>query len=299
MVQDVARLVESMDRMRVETIVNLDGTSYRELQANLDRYDQRYPGRFATFAHLPYEAVLSDPSRGTHYVQAATRLGARGIKVWKDLGLSVRDATGMRVPICDRRLHGAWEAAAEAGVPVLIHPSEPRPFFDAPDRLNERVEELREHHRLQLHRGNGPSWNQLLDEFEALVESAPDTTFIAAHLANCGDDLDTCDDLFARHPNLFMDISARLAELGRQPRRARAFLLRHRHRVLFGTDNFPPTSQELRVWVRALETEDEYFPYTSGRPIQGRWMIYGLGLDNDVLADIYHRNARRLLSTPT
>ena len=46
-------------------------------------------------------------------------------------------------------------------------------------------------------------------------------------------------------------------------------------------------------YFRWFETEDEYFPYAQ-YPLQGRWMIYGLGLPDDVLEKVYHRNAEEM-----
>ncbi len=92
------------------------------------------------------------------------------------------------------------------------------------------------------------------------------------------------------------DISARVAELGRQPYSARRLFERHPDRILFGLDGFPPAPEMYRPYFRFLETADEHFPYSS-RAIggQGRWNIYGIDLPDDVLRSVYHGNAYRLL----
>src|ERR1700733_970643 len=51
-VEDVGKLVALMDEWNVQTIVNLDGYWGDTLEANLDRYDRAYPGRFATFCRI-------------------------------------------------------------------------------------------------------------------------------------------------------------------------------------------------------------------------------------------------------
>lgn len=94
-----------------------------------------------------------------------------------------------------------------------------------------------------------------------------------------------------RYPNLFVDLSARIGELGRQPYTARWFLTQYADRVLFGTD-MTPSAKIYRIYYRCLETADEYFEYGGG---QGRYRIYGLDLPNDVLCQIYHENACRLI----
>jgi predicted TIM-barrel fold metal-dependent hydrolase len=98
-----------------------------------------------------------------------------------------------------------------------------------------------------------------------------------------------------KYPNMYIDIDARISELGRQPYATRKFFLKYPDRVMFGTDT-PPKRDAYRVYYRFLETEDEYFDYSTARvPPQGRWRIYGLGLQEQVLRKVYHENAERVL----
>jgi len=96
-------------------------------------------------------------------------------------------------------------------------------------------------------------------------------------------------------PNVHVDPSARMAELGRQPYTARAFFLRWQDRILFGSDAAPSLAA-WRRWWRFLETWDEDFPYDpDGPPGQGRWNVCGLGLPDGVLRKVYRDNARRVV----
>jgi predicted TIM-barrel fold metal-dependent hydrolase len=108
------------------------------------------------------------------------------------------------------------------------------------------------------------------------------------------------------HPNMHVEIAARIGELGRQPRNARHFIDQFQDRVLFGTDAIPggnDTPQQVfgnelyEIYFRFLETEDEYFDYAPAPvPPQGRWRISGLGLPEQILRKIYSGNAERLLN---
>jgi predicted TIM-barrel fold metal-dependent hydrolase len=104
--------------------------------------------------------------------------------------------------------------------------------------------------------------------------------------------------LLDRCPNLYVDPSARIGELGRQPYSARRFCIDYADRILFGTDA-GPSLDAYRRYYRFFETDDEYFNYGGGPvPGQGRWHIYGLYLPDDVLEKIYYRNAERVLGAP-
>ncbi|MFZ4519925.1 MAG: amidohydrolase family protein [Microthrixaceae bacterium] len=295
---DVGRAIDMMDRANVRTVVNLDGRWGAELAANLDRYDRPHPGRFATFCHVDW-AEFTRTGRCEPLVRMLREggdAGAVGLKVWKDLGFSVRDPGGELVLPDDPRLGDLWDAAGELQLPVLMHTGDPAAFFRPVDRHNERIEELTRWPGLRRH-GRPPALGRLLDAFESVVERHPDTTFIGAHVANRAEDLAAVGALLDRCPNLVVDLSARASELGRQPRAARELILAHPDRVLFGTDVFPLRSEEWAVYFRLLETEDEHFAYSASEvPVQGRWRISGLGLPPEVLEAVYRTNARRVIT---
>ena len=301
MIDDVDELVGRMDRLNVELVVNLDGRWGAELEANLDRYDRAHPGRFATFGHVDWSLLATadgdDGSVLVDQVEAAVAAGAKGLKIWKDLGLGVRDVDGELVRPDDDRVIEVVQAAGRAGIPVLVHCADPKAFFEPLDRTNERIEELAAHPDWWFGADGLPTFDELLAAFERLVAACPDATIIGAHVGNCAEDLSLVGRMLNRHDNYLIDLGARMAELGRQPRAARRLMLEHGDRILFGTDAFPLTDQQLRLWFRFLETDDECFDYAPERevPPQGRWTVSALDLPDDVLARIYHANARRVL----
>jgi predicted TIM-barrel fold metal-dependent hydrolase len=294
MVEDVGALLALMDSLDLDAIVNLDGRWGTELEANLDRYDRVHPGRFLTFCHVDW----GEPDRLVASLEASAAAGARGLKVWKDLGLGVRDAAGQLLLPDDPRIADVWAAAGELGLPVLIHTADPLAFWAPVDAQNERLEELARHPEWSFHGPEFPSFERLLEAFEAVVAAHPGTTFIGAHVACCAEDLAWVGRMLDAYPNLHLDFSARIAELGRQPRAARRLFIEHPDRVLFGTDVFPPARAAYETYFRFLETADEHFAY-SPDPANpwpsGRWRISALDLPAATLPAIYRGNAARLL----
>jgi predicted TIM-barrel fold metal-dependent hydrolase len=104
---------------------------------------------------------------------------------------------------------------------------------------------------------------------------------------------------------MYVELGARIGELGRQPRMSGKFFEKYQDRILFGTDAVPhgtDTPQQIfndqlyEIYYRFLETEDEYFDYAPAAvPPQGRWRIYGLGLPDGILKKVYYENAAQLL----
>ncbi len=299
---DVGALVEAMDTAGVATIVNLDGQWGEELESNLARYDQAYPGRFVTFARVDW-SLCSRPGwereLAAQFADAVDR-GARGLKVWKNLGLHLRDERGRLLSIDDERLAPLWHIAADAGIPVLAHVGDPVAFFTPLDRHNERIEELTARPDWHFPPDRFPALSTIIEALESTVTSHPDTTFIGAHVGCLAEDLDRVEALLERADNYYVDIAARIAELGRQPRRTAAMIARFPDRVMLGTDCSPPRPGDYRRYVRFLETQDESFPYSDEPvPPSGRWAIHGLGLAREVAARVEGDTARHLLGLPT
>lgn len=176
----------------------------------------------------------------------------------------------------------------------MIHTADPGAFFTPLDTKNERWHELNDNPNWLFHGKDYPARAELHAQRLRVIARHPGTTFLCAHLANDGEDLATVEGWLDRHPNLYVDIDARISELGRQPYSARRFLTKYQDRVLFGTDT-TPNRDAYRMYFRFLETDDEYFDPAGGHHRQGLWMIYGVFLPDEVLAKLYNGNARKLL----
>jgi predicted TIM-barrel fold metal-dependent hydrolase len=268
----------------------------------------KYKDRFVIFANIDWQGSgkADDPAswdcqRPDFARRIAARLaadkerGASGVKIFKEFGLGNKNPDGTLVRIDDERWDGIWRACGELGLPVLIHTADPAAFFEPIDERNERWEELHRRPDWSFYEPQFPKRQELLKALLRVIERHPKTTFIGAHVASDAEDLAELGRWLDKHPNLYLDIASRIAELGRQPFTARKFLIRYQDRVLFGTDG-PWPEERVRLYWRFLETEDEYFPYSEKPfPPQGLWNIYGVNLPDEVLRKIYHENAARLV----
>jgi predicted TIM-barrel fold metal-dependent hydrolase len=288
-----AQIVAEMDALNLRTLVNLSGRSGAELRAAVQNMDKRHPQRFITFANINFEGI-DDPGYGARaaaQLEQDVRSGAQGLKIFKNLGMEVRDRSGRRVPTDDARLDPVWRKAAELRIPVLIHTGDPAPFWQPHDKNNERWLELKEVPNRIRPPEKYPPFDSIMAEQHRLFARHPNTIFINAHLGWYGHDLGKLGELLDRYPNMYTEIGAVLAELGRQPRNARAFLTKYQDRVLFGKDLYRP--EEYHTYFRVLETADEYFDYYRRR--HAFWKMYGLDLPADVLKKLYYKNALRII----
>ncbi len=296
--QDPKQVIEIMDACGIEHVVNITMKVGEEALAMIERYRLVDAARFSTIGWMDWTGV-EGPDFNDFISVSLVRLerlverGAVGFKFWKDLGLSVRDASGELLHVDDERLAPIFDKAGELGIPVMVHIGDPEAFFLPIDANNERFEELAAHPDWGFC-GSQFSKHDLLEQRDRVFRRHPKTTFVAAHVAENGEDLQRVSAMLDANPNVVIDISARASELGRQPYSARKFFLRFADRILFGADLVPDVGM-YRLYYRFLETADEYFEYPTHASGQGRWNIYGLDLPEDVLRKVYRDNALRLL----
>ncbi|MDB3937423.1 amidohydrolase [Flavobacteriaceae bacterium] len=303
-VMDFTNLIAEMDSLNMGYMINLSGSGFATFAGNQNLMDislteslenikkQGVSNRFGVFVNIDFNKI-NDPDFGTNNVEIikdAVKQGVIGLKVYKNLGLNLKDNSGERVKVDDKRLNPIWEICGELNIPVLIHSGEPSPFFDPIDKHNERWLHARQKPQSFRNSDEYPSFDEVMQEQYNMFKNNPNTIFINAHLGWYGNDLNKMSAQLDDLPNVYTEIGAVIAELGRQPIRARKFFVEHQDRVLFGKDTYKKS--EFDVYFRILETSDEYFDYYRKR--HAHWKMYGLNLPDSILKKLYYKNARKL-----
>jgi predicted TIM-barrel fold metal-dependent hydrolase len=280
-------------------------------------------GDVTVFCNPDFREVKKGPGYGVRLaksVAAAYKAGARGVKIFKNLGLGVVDAKGQLIPVDDPGLDPMFAMAGKLHMPIAIHTGDPKAFWEPPTPENERYDELSVHPRWSFYQ-HPFSWEQLYAQFERRVARSPNTIFIGVHFGNDPEDPARVAQMLDKHKNMYVDLAARVPEIGRvnkthDPVRMRAFFEKYQDRILWGTDTWvgnepdalmfgssgatPPTAADERQFFdgcyRWLETNDKDIPTPT--PIQGRWNIDGIGLPREILEKVYWKNAAKLLHVP-
>ena len=329
--------MEMLDRAGVCAVANLDaGRVEGTLPAWLE-VQKSYPGRivlFPKFTRKDFEGI-QDPGFFDGLVrelQRAADRGARGVKIWKDLGMIIRDESGRLLRIDDPRLDPFWTKCGKLGLVVFIHSADPREYWYplTPNSLHygARTEED------QYYKIPGmPSWEELIAQRDAVVAKHPRTIFIGAHFASMTLDLAGLAERLDRYPNLQVECGARLRMLGRlNPKAVRDFFTKYQDRILFGTDVGgllagrkcktryfleygiddpvwnridPKDSAAVRRWQdRQVVAYSRYFEYFETDRIDliepggfgAEWLrLAGVKLPPGILEKLYHANAERLI----
>ncbi len=291
--QDLSQLIRDMDEMNMGIMINLSGGSGENLKGAIENVRDHYPNRFGVFANVDFSSVGSPGwgEKAAAQLETDVKNGAKGLKIYKSLGLRDKDIQGQRIPIDDPRLDPVWGKCGELGIPVLIHAADPKPFWDPMDSNNERWLELKTRPGRKRSDTDPAPWEQIIEEQHNMFRKHKNTTFINAHMGWYANDLETLGALLDEIPNMYVEIAAVIAELGRQPRFAKQFFIKYQDRILFGKDSWVP--DEFPTYFRVLETADEYFPYH--KKYHAFWAMYGLDLPDEVLKKVYYKNALKIV----
>lgn len=293
---DLSELIEDMDDLNMAVMVNLSGRgrgSEEHLRGALENVKENFPNRFIVFTNIDFSNI-DDPDwteKTVAQIENDVKMGAKGLKIYKSLGMHNQDSKGNRIQIDDPRIGPVWDKCGELGIPVLIHSADPKPFWSPMDNQNERWLELKLRPNRKRSDTDPAPWQTIIDEQHNVIRKHKNTNFINAHLGWYANDLARLGELLDEMPNMYTEIGAVIAELGRQPRFAKAFLTKYQDRVMFGKDAWNP--EEYHTYFRVLESDDEYFPYY--KKYHAFWKMYGLDLDDEVLKKIYYKNALKVI----
>jgi predicted TIM-barrel fold metal-dependent hydrolase len=268
---------------------------------------QAFPQDVAFAASFPADRFgepgwLDDTRRR---IDAGLRAGAVGVKVWKNIGMGVRDPAGALVMVDDARLAPLFDELASRGVPLLGHQGEPYNCWLPLEKMT--VENDREYfkahpqYHMALH-PEMPSWEQQIAARDRMLAAHPGLRFVGLHMASLERDVDELAAFLDRFPNAMVDVAARIGQLQYQSQRdrerVRRFMVRYQDRLVYGSD----LSQEPRqpgdamareaaaVWRghwRYFNTADVFKVPELRRPVRG------LALPREVVDKLYRLNAMR------
>ncbi len=300
--QDLKELVAEMDKLNMGVLVNLSGRGWaatweegtNNIQGAIKNIRANEPKRIGIFTNVEFKNVGEEgwSQKAVKQIEEDVKNGAQGLKIYKSLGFSgIKDASGKRLAVNDPRLDPIWAKCGELKIPVIIHTGDPKSFWDPLDRYNERWLELKTHAGRKRNNMDPVPFDSLIKEQHAVFRKHPKTTFINAHMGWFPNDLQKLDSIMTVFPNMYVEIGAVIAELGRQPRASRKFFEKWQDRILFGKDSWVPA--EYATYFRVLETDDEYFPYH--KKYHAFWRMYGIGLPDEILKKVYYKNALRII----
>jgi predicted TIM-barrel fold metal-dependent hydrolase len=221
--------------------------------------------------------------------------GAVAVKVWKNVGMELKDSHGRYVMVDDPRLRPIFQDIAAHNKTLIAHQAEPDVAW-LPDPRAIDSSYYAEHPEWNMAKVPGaPSKATVLASRDHLLAQNPGLRVIGAHLGSMESDVDLVAQRLDRYPNFAVDTAARVPHLTIQPRaKVRAFLIKYQDRVLYGTDTVilrqPNVRPSIADWQKQLAEDWRYFATADTFSYDGH-MVQGLQLPRSVLRKLYHDNA--------
>ena len=242
-------------------------------------------------------------------VAASTKAGAVGVKVWKNIGMGLRNAEGQLVMIDDARFAPLFDDFARHGIPLLGHQGEPHNCWLPLEKMtvNNDREYFKAHpqYHMALH-PEMPSWEAQMAARDRMVAAHPGLRFIGVHLASLERDVDELAAFLDRFPTAVVDVAARVGQLQYQSQkdreRVRRFFIKYQDRLMYGSDISQGPEQDgaalaaeaeavWRMHWRYFNTADSFQVADLDAPVQG------LALPRGVVDKLYRLNAQRAFPT--
>ena len=229
--------------------------------------------------------------------------GAISVKIWKNVGMTVRDRSGKFIMVDDPGLDPVINFIISKGIPVTGHLGEPRNCWLPLDQMTVTSDSSYFARNPQYHMYLHPDYPSYEDQINArdnLLKKHPDLTFIGCHLGSLEWNVDSLALRLDRYPNLAVDISARTCHLQYQSSkdrdRVRDFIIKYQERLLYGTDvgyngsNNPEGFKERmhETWL------DDWKYFVTGEEMTSgkfRGTFTGLKLPREVVDKLYFNNA--------
>ena len=240
-------------------------------------------------------------------------LGARMVKVWKNLGMVSTDNSGAYVHIDDPRIQPVWDFLTEKGIPVLAHIGEPLQAWLPLEDDNPHAGYYRRNpqYHAYLH-PEIPSWETIQEARNNWLARNPDLVVVGAHNGSMSHDVGLIARTLDQYPNFQVEPAARFGDFIRQDSDSvRNFIIKYQDRFLYGTDlgvsgdasemSDEELDQEKQRIANMLGRHWKYFTEPGKVIFDTHFLaepkqVQGLNLPDSVLRKIYYQNAVRILS---
>jgi predicted TIM-barrel fold metal-dependent hydrolase len=222
--------------------------------------------------------------------------GAIAVKIWKNIGMELKDRRGRYVMADDPRFDPIYRDIEAHNKTLIAHQAEPDVAWGPPDPKALDASYYATHPEWNMEKiPDAPQKKTILESRDHLLAKYPHLRVVGAHLGSMEADTDMVAATLDRYPNFAIDTGARVAHLTIQPSpKVRAFLIKYQDRVLYGTDiefsGAETGSAAVEEWETQLALDWRYFATADNFDYNGR-TVHGLDLPPAVLKKLYHSNA--------
>jgi predicted TIM-barrel fold metal-dependent hydrolase len=239
------------------------------------------------------------------YLKDSFAKGAIGVKVWKNIGLALKDPQGKFVMIDDPKFDPIFDLIEKNGLTLIGHIGEPRNAWLPVEKMtvagDKKYFSAHPQYHMYLH-PEYPSHEEIIRARDHMLTKHPNLRFVGAHLGSLEWDVDELAKRLDQFPNMAVDMAERVSHFQYQAvtnwQQVHDFFIKYQDRLIYATDegvngnkNPGQVSQEAHEnWLRHWKF------FTSGEKMKVPKVekeFMGLRLPREVVDKIYRRNAEK------
>jgi predicted TIM-barrel fold metal-dependent hydrolase len=265
-----------------------------------------YPSRIAYATTFPVKDFNTEgwQQKTLSYLEESFAHGAIAVKIWKNIGMDLKDQHGNFVMIDDPKFDPILDYMASKNIPLIGHLGEPRECWLPLEEMTLHKSYYSAHpeYHMYLH-PEYPSYEEQINARDHMLQKHPDLKFVGAHLGSLEWNLDELAKRLDKFPNMAVDL-ARMSDLNYHAmvdwQKTRDFFIKYQDRLLYATDvqvretdnpdEMNKRTHESRIRYWKFFTTDETFPFPA---MDGSYS--GLKLPSQVVDKIYRKNAEKWL----
>jgi Amidohydrolase len=224
--------------------------------------------------------------------------GAVAVKIWKNIGMEIKDSSGNYIMADDPKLEPIYKDIVAHSKTLMTHQAEPNVAWGPPDASDPSWSYYQENPQWYVgNRPEFPSKQRILEARDHVLANNPQLRMVGVHLGSMERSLADIASHLDKYPNFAIDTAARMKYLMLMPsEKVSAFLIKYQDRVLYGTDldllldaNLPDT---LKEWQSTYARDWKYLATSETLNVEGN-QVHGLNLPQSVVQKIFHSNAIR------
>jgi len=296
------KMLEQLNLKLMDILVMDDSNPHRkQLQGQIDdaqalvRSSHNHVALCTTFD--PYKfADGSFSADAIHQIDRDFAQGAVAVKIWKNIGMQIKDGSGQYVMADDPKFEPIYKDIATHGKTLMTHQAEPDVAWGPPDAADPSWSYYQENPQWYVaNRPGFPSKQKILEARDHVLAENPTLRMVGVHLGSMERDLDNIARHLDKYPNFAIDTAARMEYLMLMPpERVSAFLIKYQDRVLYGTDLDLHADAEiadaLTEWQSTYARDWKFLATGETLIVQGK-QVHGLSLPRPVLRKIFRDNA--------
>ena len=291
--------------------INVDAPSVRPFPEQRDiaiKHLENYPGTLsyaATFSVKDWNDKNWEKET-IAYLKDCFSKGAIAVKIWKNVGMDLKDTRGKLVMIDNPRFDTVLNFLTENKIPLIGHFGEPKNCWLPIEQMT--VNDYKGYYKnnpqyhMYLHPGF-TTYDEQINARDRMLEKHPDLRFVGAHLGSLEWSVDELAKRLDKFPNMAVDMAERISHFEQQAQvdwqKVRDFFIKYQDRLIYATDfiieestkpeEMKKHAYDVRMSHWQFFTTDEIMHVPGS--VDGEFK--GLKLPKQVIDKIYLKNAEK------